>query len=690
MKHVPSALTRLTIVLVISAACFQPSAFSAEKKLRIGIYQNIPLTFTDEEGNAKGFFIDIMNYIADKEGWEVEYLPASWPECLENLIQNRIDLLGVIAFSNERGKYFDYTYESVSTEWGQLYVGRGSEIESLLDLNGKKVAVLMDDIHFKEFRALLSKFEINCRFIEAFEYEDVLTLIEIGKCDAGLVSQLYGLQYEDNYGIQKSAIVLSPQKLYWASAKGKNDDILDQVDFHLRHLKANENSIYYRSIRKWLSGEKASFIDRWLNWIIIGFSGILAMAGVIIFIFRSQVKLRTEELYLKNEKLISEIEHRQKAESERVALEAKLQRARKMEALGTLAGGVAHDLNNILSGIVSYPELLLVELPKGHRLRAPLQTIKRSGEKAAQIVQDLLTLARRGVSAVEVVNLNHIIKAYLSSPEFNILRISHPQIDLDLRLNENLFNISGSPVHLSKTIMNMVMNAVEAMPNGGNITIATENRYIDAPVKGYDEIDKGDYVVVTIRDEGIGISDKDIDRIFEPFYTKKVMGRSGTGLGMAVVWGTVKDHRGYIDIQSQKDRGTVFSLYFPASRQACQQHPRDVALEEIMGKKERVLIVDDLKEQREIASLMLNKLGYVAASVSSGEAAIEYLKEHEADILLLDMIMSPGMGGLETYRQIISIARASVPSSPAAFPKRTMLKRLRPWAPENMSRNRIR
>ncbi len=127
-------------------------------------------------------------------------------------------------------------------------------------------------------------------------------MIEIGKCDAGLVSQLYGLQHEDNYAIRKSTIVLSPQKLYWASAKGKNDDILDHVDFHLRHLKANESSIYYRSIRKWLSGEKASFIDQWLNWIIIGFSGVLSMAGVIIFVFRSQVNLRTKELYNKKPK----------------------------------------------------------------------------------------------------------------------------------------------------------------------------------------------------------------------------------------------------------------------------------------------------------------------------------------------------------------------------------------------------
>jgi CheY-like chemotaxis protein/two-component sensor histidine kinase len=324
-----------------------------------------------------------------------------------------------------------------------------------------------------------------------------------------------------------------------------------------------------------------------------------------------------------------------------------------MKTLGTLAGGVAHDLNNILGGLVSYPELLLMDLPKKSPLRKPILTIKKSGEKAATIVQDLLTLARRGVSTMEVANLNDIISEYLKSPEYEKLKIFHPDVRLKTNLEEDLLNILGSPVHLSKTIMNLVSNAAEAMSIGGKISISTENRYIDRPIKGYDNVDEGDYITLTVSDTGTGICPEDMEKIFEPFYTKKVMGRSGTGLGMAVVWGTVKDHRGYIDVKSAKGKGTTFTLYFPVSRKELDKDKPLLSIADYMGKGESVLVVDDVAEQRDIASRILKRLSYSVRTVSSGEEAVDYMKDNSADLLLLDMIMEPGIDGYETYKKIL-------------------------------------
>jgi two-component system, cell cycle sensor histidine kinase and response regulator CckA len=177
-----------------------------------------------------------------------------------------------------------------------------------------------------------------------------------------------------------------------------------------------------------------------------------------------------------------------------------------------------------------------------------------------------LTLTRRGVVSEKVLNLNRIISEYLESPEHEKIMSFHTEVHVESVLENDLLNIKGSHVHLTKTVMNLVSNAAEAMPNGGEIIISTSNRYIDQLIRGYDDIKQGDYVVLTISDSGIGISPNDIDRIFEPFFTKKVMGRSGTGLGMAVVWGTVKDHNGYIDVTSIEGRGSSFSLYFPVTR----------------------------------------------------------------------------------------------------------------------------
>ncbi len=352
---------------------------------------------------------------------------------------------------------------------------------------------------------------------------------------------------------------------------------------------------------------------------------------------------------------VSDISEQKKADEEKRKMEARLQRARKMEAIGTLAGGVAHDLNNVLSGIVSYPDLLLMQLPENTPLRKPISIIKESGNKAAAIVQDLLTLARRGVAEMEAVNLNQIISGYLNSPEFDKLIEFHPDISIENELEKNVLNIMGSPIHLSKTVMNLVSNAVEAILERGRVLISTENRYVDRPVAGHDDIEEGNYVILKVSDTGIGISPDERERIFEPFYTKKVMGRSGSGLGMAVVWGTVKDHKGYIDVQSNEGEGATFTLYFPVTKKKLSENKSLLSMSGYRGNGESILVVDDVKEQREIASTIITELGYSVTTVSSGKEAVEYIRNHTVELLVLDMIMDPGIDGLETYERILKI-----------------------------------
>jgi two-component system cell cycle sensor histidine kinase/response regulator CckA len=347
-----------------------------------------------------------------------------------------------------------------------------------------------------------------------------------------------------------------------------------------------------------------------------------------------------------------DITERIRTEREKAELRESLARSKKMEALGTLAGGVAHDLNNVLSGIVSYPDLLLMDLPPTSPLRQPIEVIQESGKKAAAIVQDLLTLARRGVPASEVVNLNELIAAYLLSPEHQRLRTFHPGVAVETRLAADLLPIKGSTIHLSKTVMNLVSNAAEAMPEGGTIRIITENRYLESSRIGDQPVAEGEYAILQVTDSGVGISREDLQRIFEPFFTKKKMGRSGTGLGMAVVWGTVQDHHGAIDVQSAEGRGTKVAVFLPATRECAPPGCPAEPLENYRGCGEKVLVVDDIKEQREIAAKILNQLGYTAAAAASGEEAVELLKHQNVDLLVLDMIMDPGIDGLETFRRV--------------------------------------
>ncbi len=360
------------------------------------------------------------------------------------------------------------------------------------------------------------------------------------------------------------------------------------------------------------------------------------------------IKSDLDELYLE----------KKKNEEEKAILQNKLQLSLKLETMGKLAGSVAHDLNNVLSGIVSYPDIIMKSLPDNTGNAKALKYInrmKKSGQKAADIVQDLLTISRSGVVSFETIDMNHIIIEYLKSPEYKSLIKENLKISIKLNLSEELTNIYASSIHLSKTVMNLVINAFESISDKGVINIATKNiSLVNKSFKGYSKNADGDYVELTVADTGSGISEQDLPKIFEPFYSKKIIGKSGTGLGMMVIKGTADDHKGFLSVNSKENKGTEFKLYFPVNNDYIEKKPLKI-IDNYNGKGETILVVDDVEDQRIIAYNLLKGLHYSVKTVSSGEEAIEYLKKENVDLLVLDMIMEPGIGGLETYKQIKDI-----------------------------------
>ncbi len=336
------------------------------------------------------------------------------------------------------------------------------------------------------------------------------------------------------------------------------------------------------------------------------------------------------------------------------AMEARLERSRKMEAIGLLAGGVAHDLNNILSGIIGYPEIMLMQMDEHSKLRKPLLAIQSSGQRAAAVVADLLTVARGVSSERRRWSLNRLVDEYLASPEHEATMALHPGVACRFLPASPLWFFFCSSVHIKKSVMNLVTNAAEAIQLSGTITITTRNECLEHTEGFKTEMAPGRYVVLEVADSGSGIADKDIEHIFEPFYTRKVMGRSGTGLGLAVVWNTVLDHRGGIKVASS-NRGTVFSLYFPASMDAAVADDANEEAPAPRGTGQRILVVDDEMHQRDIASQFLTMLGYEVWTAGSGEEAIETLRRRQVDLVLLDMLMGTGMNGRQTYESAVAI-----------------------------------
>jgi PAS domain S-box-containing protein len=339
--------------------------------------------------------------------------------------------------------------------------------------------------------------------------------------------------------------------------------------------------------------------------------------------------------------------------TQEVVLERKLARAEKMQAIGLMAGGVAHDLNNILSGIVSYPELLLRQLPQDSKLRKPLMAIHESGNRAATVVADLLTVARGAAAAREVHDLSRMVREFIDSPECLNLKALYPEISCQENLDAAKPYISCSPVHIKKCLMNLVTNAAEAVGARGIIKVATRNQYLVPDKDSELVLPEGDYIVLSVEDNGAGISDTDLEHIFEPFYTRKMMGRSGTGIGLTVVWNTVRDHGGKVEVESNAG-GTVFRLYFPVvaeeDRKAADDDNEAVNLN---GNQEHILVVDDEPQLRDIAAQILKRLNYRVTLVESGERAVELLKKLSPDLVLIDMLMEPGMNGRQTFEEIV-------------------------------------
>jgi len=319
-------------------------------------------------------------------------------------------------------------------------------------------------------------------------------------------------------------------------------------------------------------------------------------------------------------------------------------RAQRLETAGRIASQVAHDFNNLLGPLVAFPDLARDELPEGHIVLEYLESMEKSAKKIADINQQLLTLGRRGHYGQVPLNLNEVVKDVIANLEI-------PEtVEVTTDLADNLINVKGGEAQIHRIFINIVHNALDAMPRGGNLTVKSENYYVEDSLGKYDFIPKGEYVKVTISDSGSGIPGNVMHKIFDPFFTTKSTDKKrGSGLGLSVVHAVMEDHGGYIDIDTELGEGTSFYLYFPITRDEMEL-PID---ESIAGGDEEILVVDDDPIQLEVSSRLMAKLGYKVRTVKSGKLAVEECCENSYDLVVLDMIMPGGIDGTETYEKIL-------------------------------------
>jgi len=726
-----------------------PFPAEATRTVRVGVYENPPLVGAGKDGAYEGLAVEVLEHVARGEGWRLEFVPCRWSDCLAKLDRAEVDIQTAIAWSAERAKRYDFSRQPLLDNWGRIYVPPGSKMENVLDLAGRKIAVLKDDIHTRELKKTLDAFHIEPRLVYYSAYPAIFAAVEAREVDAGLVNRLFAIKNAARFKIHQTPIIFNPIAVHYAGPKDTYPVFLAAIDRQLAAARKRDGSWYYAAIERWLP-EGPSHTPAWLWWLVGGLGFAVACGLAFIVALRRMVRVRTRELESERKKLAAEksrseaiiagigqgisiqdrdfrvlyqnenhtqiigshegelcfmayegeeavcegcpvarsfadgkihrterhvvhpdhdlwveitssplfgtdgeiiagielvqdIRERKEAEEKERALAEQLRQSQKMEAVGRLAGGVAHDFNNLLTSILGYCELALMETGPGHPLRENLEVIKSAGNKAATLTRQLLAYSRKQVMAFAPHDINRVVRSMLDI----LVRTLGEDIVITTRFAEALPLAEGDQGQVEQVIMNLAINARDAMPAGGTLTIETGECSFDAAYcEKHPAARPGPYVMIAISDDGEGMSAEVQERIFEPFFTTKEQGR-GTGLGLATVYGIVKQHRGYIWVYSEKGRGTTFKVYLPVA--ATTEDDVTVAEDaqgfaEVPGGAETVMVVDDQEEVRNLVADVLNSKGYRVISCGGAEEAIRRATVEKVDLLISDVVM-PGMNG---------------------------------------------
>ncbi|MDK2952316.1 MAG: hypothetical protein PWQ77_1981 [Kosmotogales bacterium] len=519
--------------------------------VKVGVYENRPKIFTDAEGNASGFWPEILDYIASNEDWTLEYIPGTWEECLQRLESREIDIMPDVAYSEEREKLFEFSNRKVYTSWSRIYVKRDNTIYDILDLENKKIAVLKNSVNVEGpdgIKNLVKAFNINCFFIEVESYDEVFKMVNEGKADAAVASKDFAIRNLDNYNLINTPIIFQPSTLYFAFPK--NSELTtyfrNRIDYHLREIEEDENSIYYQSLEKWFVSPENEIFPTWLIWIFVVSLGAILVLGGGSFLLRAKIRARTKALreeILKHMETENELQKHKNNLEEMVSLRtAELTRSNK--ELERFAYITSHDLQEPLRMISSY--LQLVEKRYKDELDEDAKDFINfavDGAKRMQIlINDLLRYSRVGTKNIEFqpVNCEEILKNTLNNLEVAIeesgAKITHDYLPI----------IKGDKTQLGQLFQNLIGNSIKFKgENSPEIHIKAE--------------DEGDFWRFFFKDNGIGIDSKYYDRIFQIF--QRLHNRDkypGTGIGLAICKKIIERHGGNISVESESGKGTTF------------------------------------------------------------------------------------------------------------------------------------
>lgn len=547
--HIKYMAERIVKSLVLIAVICCSVQFLAARMVHVGIAQNPPKCYMDDEGKPAGIFVEILNSIGNEEGWELQYQLGKWDENLLKLQSGEIDLVADVAYTTDRDKLFAFHSIPVLSSWSQVYSRKGLGIQSIIDLDGKRIVVLEGSIQQQALNTMVKGFGLQVTITAVQSFDDAFKAVAENKADVAVTNNFFGRMHANSYGLEDTAIVFEPSTLFFVAAKGRNVDLLDKIDLNLKQLKQTPDSDYYKAIRNWTSESTGMIIPLWVKVMLLVVGLGLLISTIAGFVLKRQVRLRTHELQLANADMENRIIERTKE------LASAMQAAQQADMLkSAFLATMSHELRTPLNSIIGFTGILLQELPGNlnDEQKKQLHLVQNSSRHLLSLINDVLDISKIEAGQLD---LQYSIFDLKKSIEKAVLLVKTQAEKKGLEVNtcyqHDSLEIECDQRRLEQVILNLLSNAVK-FTETGSITITT--------------MEQNECYIISIQDTGIGIPLSELDRLFKPFHqidsglTRKY---EGTGLGLSICYQLLNLLGGRIVVKSEPGKGSTFRAIVP-------------------------------------------------------------------------------------------------------------------------------